>query len=60
MTVCANDYFADMLCHGYAMRLDYLGSVEETNQLIAYQDDFRLRTIIPDVIPVCLNNPLLQ
>lgn len=52
MHIAADDYFTDMLGHGYAMKINYLGSVKETKQLFLAQDDFRLRTLCPDVVPV--------
>jgi len=52
MKVEVDDYLADMKDHTYAMKINYLGSVKETKQIFASQDDFRLRTLVPDVIPV--------
>lgn len=44
----------DLVDHGYAMRIDYMGTVLETKQLLASQENFRLRTIVPDVMVVRL------
>lgn len=52
MAVKASDYLDDMVDHGYAMKINYLGTVTETKQIYASQDDFRLRTLIPDVTTV--------
>jgi len=41
-----------MLDHSYAMKINYVGSVIETKQMYATQDDFRLRTLVPEVSPV--------
>jgi len=48
MNVEVDDYLADMKDHNYAMKINYLGSVRETKQIFASQDDF----LVPDVIPV--------
>ncbi|XP_067932064.1 hemocyte protein-glutamine gamma-glutamyltransferase-like [Watersipora subatra] len=45
------DYEHEMLCRCYAMRVNYLAYVEETGQVFAFQDIFRLRTYIPELRP---------
>lgn len=52
MKVRADEYLGDMVDHNYCMKINYLANVGETKQLFASQDDFRLRTLIPEVIPV--------
>ena len=52
MKVSANEYLGDMVDHSYCMKINYLANVRETKQMFASQDDFRLRTLIPEVIPV--------
>lgn len=55
MKVDPSDYVDDLLDHSYAMKIGYLGNVAETKQTFVAQDDFRLRTLIPDVTPVSVN-----
>ena len=52
MLVKSSEYLGDMVDHGYAMKINYMGTVKETKQMFASQDDFRLRTILVDVTPV--------
>ncbi|XP_067932065.1 hemocyte protein-glutamine gamma-glutamyltransferase-like [Watersipora subatra] len=51
MNVKYSDYEADMVDHGSALKINYMATVKETKQIFASQDDFRLRTIIPDIKP---------
>ncbi|XP_067929729.1 protein-glutamine gamma-glutamyltransferase K-like isoform X2 [Watersipora subatra] len=74
MRVLADDYLDDLVDFGYAMKIDYMGSVAETRQLLAKQENFRLRTLVPDVtvtkneaivgekfsVSVTFKNPLQQ
>ena len=53
--VNAADYMDDLVDFGYSMKIDYMGSVKETKQLLASQETFRLRTIVPDVTPVSVD-----
>lgn len=52
MKVTADEYLGDMVDHSYNMKINYLAHIKETKQLFASQDDFRLRTLLPEVIPV--------
>ena len=52
MKVSSDEYLSDMVDHSYCMKINYLANVKETKQLFASQDDFRLRTLTPEVIPV--------
>ena len=58
MRVLADDYLDDLVDFGYAMKIDYMGSVAETRQLLAKQENFRLRTLVPDVTVVCVDKVL--
>jgi len=49
MKVEVEDYLADMKDHNYAMKINYFGSVEETKQVTASQNDFRLRTSVLEI-----------
>ena len=55
MTVRASDYMDDLVDFGYAMKIDYMGTVKETKQLLASQENFRLKTIVPDMITVSVD-----
>ena len=55
MSVSADEYLGDMVDYNYCMKINYLANVKETKQLFASQDDFRLRTLIPEVTSVSEN-----
>lgn len=59
MKVEPGDYLDDLMDHSYAMKISYLGNVAETKQCFVSQDDFRLRTLIPDVVTVRQHHPRL-
>jgi len=54
MKVEVEDYLADMKDYNYAMKINLFGFVEETKQVTASQDDFRLRTLVLEVSPVSI------
>lgn len=54
LKLTADEYLEDMIDHSFNMKINYMASVKETKQVFATQDDFRLETLVPEVISVSI------
>lgn len=55
LTTSADEYMDKIAAGDNHMQINVMATVQETKQMYVAQDGFRLRTIIPNLIPVsCL------
>ena len=55
LDVDSEEYMHDLTDYSIALKVNYLATVTETKQSFASQDDFRLRTLVPDVKTVSIS-----